>query len=182
VTNGNDMFRCLTIAFVFALGAAPLRGDESPIKPVVAVSGDNLSINGKSFDLPYEKKDFIAALGKPDRESKLANGVLIWDDLGLFACVHPQTGRITSVSIALGRDSPSFWPQKSFTGTLTVDGAAVSTDSTLTAINNAKKGKPFEKDTTDADTVSIERKSTVNYLRKNDTGRFVELTIEAKDE
>lgn len=170
------LFACLGLA------TTPMRADDRPAKPVVAISGESLSINGKTLTLPCEKKDLVAALGKPDRVAKLANTMLTWDELGVFAYMKPDTTQVTLLSIALDRDTPSFWPKKVFAGTLTVDGATVTADSTLTAINNAKKGKPFEKDATDADTVTIERKMTANILRKGSTGRFVELTIEAKDE
>jgi hypothetical protein len=176
-----------TLALFAALGlpVAAARSDDPPVagkKPAVAISGDSLTINGKSLTLPCTRKELIGALGNPDRESKLANPTLTWDDLGVFACVKPNTTTVTAVSIALDRDTPSFWPKKNFAGTLTVDGAPVTADATLAAINDAKKGKPFEKDATDADAVTIDRKVTANYLRKGNAGRFVELTVEAKDE
>ena len=50
------------------------------------------------------------------------------------------------MSIALGdvTTTMDFWPKKAFAGTLTLDGAAVTADATIDAINTAKKGESLK--------------------------------------
>ena len=152
-------------------------------KPVIAVSGDTITINGKGLALPFERTELVAALGKPDREVKLANILLTWDGQGVFAYIKPGSTQVNAVSIALGRDTPSFWPKMDFSGTLTVDGAPVTANSMVAAINKAKKGKLFEKDKfADPEAWTIEGKTTSVTLSKGSSGQFNELTISLRDE
>ncbi len=147
-------------------------------KPVVAITGESIAINGKLLKLPCEKKELVAALGDPDREASLANVLLTWDDFGMFAYVKPGTTRVLAISVAFNRDTPSFWPKKNFPGTLTVDGATVTTDSDPVQLNKSKKGKPFEKSAFDPDSMTIEGSKATLFLRKA-AGRVVEVTLDA---
>ena len=147
-------------------------------KLTIAFDRGTVSINGgKALTLMFDQKELIAALGRPDREAKLTNTLLTWDDLGIFAYVKPETPKVHAVAIALDRDpSLEFWPKKTFAGTATVDGAAVTRASTVEQINKVKKGLPFEKNEFLNDSWSFKDVKGSVYLRKGPDG-FVALEI-----
>jgi hypothetical protein len=133
----------------------------------IAIDAGTIVINGKKLTLMFDQKELITLLGKPDREAKLSNTLLTWDDLGVFAYVKPDTPKTHAFAVALGRDpSISFWPKKNFSGKLTVDGAELKADSTIAALNKAKKGELFEKNEFLDNTWSFKEPKGSVYLRK----------------
>jgi hypothetical protein len=98
--------------------------------------------------LPKEK--LIRLLGEPTRTIPRQNIMItyVWDNLGLTALEKPKYDKIVELRIAVtSRDE---WkkpfdslPANKYSGTLTVDGAVVTSDKFLSEINGAKKGKPF---------------------------------------
>ncbi len=147
-------------------------------KLTIAIDRGTLEINGgKALTLMFDQKELIASLGKPDREAKLTNTLLTWDNLGVFAYVKPGTPKVHAVAIALDRDATlDFWPKKTFAGTATVDGAPVTRDSTIEQINKMKKGLPFEKNEFLAGSWSFKDAKGSVYLRKGPDG-FVAIEI-----
>ena len=136
-------------------------------KVEVEIAGGTLVVNGKKLTLMFDQKELIELLGKPDREAKLQNTLLTWDDLGLFAYVKPGTPSVHAVAVALGRDEKiMFWPKKSFTGKLTVDGAELKADTKIAALNKAKKAPEFEKNEFLDDTWSYKTAKGSVYLRR----------------
>ena len=57
---------------------------------------------------------------------------------------EPKSGSINQVSLALGdlTTTMDFWPKKVFGGTLTLDGAEVTSETTIDAIDREKGGEP----------------------------------------
>ena len=117
-----------------------------PIEPgklVVKVDGEKLFINDKALLLPGDRKAVIELLGKPSRVLDKANTLLVWDKLGVLIYEDPDSKKIKQVTVALGEVEFEFWPKKLFRGKLTLDGAAITADTTIESINREKKGKKF---------------------------------------
>jgi hypothetical protein len=143
-------------------------------KVTIAMDDGAVVVNGKRLTLMFDEKDLFAALGKPSRtdpgRDKQSNTLHTWDELGLFAYSKSSEPKVHAFAVAFARDpeNRSFWPKKYFTGRMTVDGAVVTPDATIPAMNRMKKGLPFEKDEFLPDTFSIQHpkgKGSV-YLRK----------------
>lgn len=166
-------------------GAGP--GPIAAKKVEIAMDAGAVVINGKKLTLMFEEKDLFALLGKPSRtdpgRNKQSNTLHTWDDLGIFAYSKTSEPKVHAFAVAFGRDPENrpFWPKKYFTGKLTVDGAVVTADATVPAMNKMKKGMPFEKDEFLPDTFSIQHpkgKGSI-YLRKgpNAADGFVAIEI-----
>ena len=112
-------------------------------KLVVKVDGGKLFINDKAVPMPGDRKTVVELLGKPSRVLDKANTLLVWDELGILIYEDPDKKKILQVTVALGELKFEFWPKKMFRGKLTLDGAAVTKDSTIEGINREKKGKKF---------------------------------------
>src|SRR5262249_13367071 len=136
-----------------------------PTKLRVALDGATLMINGTRITLPCKRADLEKkVLGKPTRETKLANLLLTWDEHGLVAYQAPGGAPVHAFAVALAPGRYSFSPKKAFRGTLTVDGAPVTAQSSADAINKAKKGKPFTRDSVLTDSWSIRHEGTLVTL------------------
>lgn len=118
--------------------------DAAPKKLEVEIVDGLLSLNGKKVKVPGNPEEIIKVLGKPNRESKLANRRLTWDELGIAVLINPKSEQIIQVSFSLKKESFEFSPKKVFAGKITVDGAEVAETSTISEINRTKKGKKFE--------------------------------------
>jgi hypothetical protein len=145
----------------------------------IAFTGAVMTIDGKRFTLPAEEKALVTVLGQPDRRAELANTILTWDDLGVFAYIRSKTTTCHAFAITLGKDTPDFWPKKPFPGRLTVDGAELRSDSALDDVNDVKKGKPFKPDDVLTDVWTIDHKEGSLYLRRAPTAKtgFIKLEL-----
>lgn len=145
----------------------------------IAFTGAVMTIGGKKFTLPVDEADLVAVLGKPDRTADLANKIITWDELGVFAYVRPKTTTCHAFAICIGRDTLSFWPKKTYSGKLTVDGAELKGDSDIDDVNDAKKGKPFKEDNILTDVWSIDHKEGTLYLRRSSKPKegFIKLEL-----
>jgi hypothetical protein len=128
-----------------------------PTRLTITVAETNLSINETEVTLPAVREDLFELLGKPTRESRLANTLLTWDELGLIAYEKPETREIRAISVVLGRRPHEFWPKELFAGTLIVDGAVVSAQSTVEEINGNKTGRRFHRNRLSTDSWVIRR-------------------------
>jgi hypothetical protein len=95
--------------------------------------------------LPPRRADLVKVLGEPTRVTKLTNTCLTWDEYGLCASENPRTGKIEAITVALRKRDYKYWPKDTFTGTARVDGALVTSRSSVAEINCRKKGDPFER-------------------------------------
>ena len=133
-------------------------------KLTIDLDGDAVILGGKKFTLPLEEKELTALWGKPDRTAELANRILTWDELGIYAYVRPKESKVHALAVAYSKHDLSFWPKKNFAGKLTIDGADVTAKSTIQAIDKAKKGAAFEKSLL-PDTWKVMNKKTSIYVR-----------------
>ncbi len=109
------------------------------------IEGKELSINGKKITLPCARRVLVAVLGKPSRTLKKARMVLVWDELGVIAAEPRAGGPISGVTVALEKlKGYDFWPKQLFRGNLTIDGASVTAETTIEAINRIKTGKTLK--------------------------------------
>ncbi|HSI35677.1 MAG: hypothetical protein ACAI43_07935 [Phycisphaerae bacterium] len=142
------VFPTSAFALTVLLATLGARADvpTNPADLKVAIDGAKVVINGKTIAVPCQRAELEAALGKPDRESDLANLILTWDNFGVVAYVRKDKGVVRQVTLALDKDAPKFWPAKTFAGTLTLDGAPVTAKSTAEEINAAKTGEKLRTD------------------------------------
>ncbi|WNG14375.1 hypothetical protein [Cystobacter fuscus] len=127
---------------------APPPAPGTPENPLLTVEGTTVRYNGQL--LPWEDTGaWRRVLGPPSRETE---GILTWDELGLFLYDQdPKVPGPEAFEILLGRarlsphskGEPDSWPHKTFTGRLLVDGATVTSRSKLHEINRDKKGTDF---------------------------------------
>jgi hypothetical protein len=145
----------------------------------IAFTGAVMTMGGKKFTLPVDEDDLIAVLGKPDRTADLANKIITWDEIGVFAYIRPKTTTCHAFAICIGNDTLSFWPKKSYSGKLTVDGAELKANSDIDDVNDLKKGKPFKEDNILTDVWSIDHKEGTLYLRKSPKAKegFIKLEL-----
>ncbi|OJH37241.1 hypothetical protein BON30_28440 [Cystobacter ferrugineus] len=127
---------------------APAPAPGTPENPLLTVEGTTVRYNGQL--LPWEDTGgWRRVLGPPSRES---DGILTWDELGLF--LYDRDSKVPgpeAFEVLLGRarlspqsrGEPESWPRKNFTARLLVDGAAITNRSTLGEINRDKKGTSF---------------------------------------
>jgi hypothetical protein len=131
--------------------SAPPPAPGTPENPLLTVEGTTVRYNGQL--LPWEDTGaWRRVLGPPSRESE---GILIWDELGVFLYDQdPQRPGPESFEVLLGRTmhspltegEPEHWPRKTFTGRLLVDGSAITHRSKIHEINRGKKGSDFARD------------------------------------
>ncbi|ATB35920.1 hypothetical protein CYFUS_001334 [Cystobacter fuscus] len=130
---------------------APPPAPGTPENPLLTVEGTTVRYNGQL--LPWEDTGaWRRVLGPPSRETE---GILTWDELGVFLYDQdPQRPGPESFEVLLGRTrhsphtegEPESWPRKTFTGRLFVDGAAITSRSKIHEINRDKKGSDFARD------------------------------------
>jgi hypothetical protein len=163
-------------ALVGSLRAAG-NGKPAPKKLEVVVVGKTVTINGKKLSLPCERKALVEALGEPTREKELANRLLTWDELGVFAYQYRmESKKIHSLAMAFGKDDLEFWPKKAFTGTLMVYGAKVNGRTTLDAINKGAT-KPFKKGESLPDCYTVRDSEALLCLRESPPGNTEKRTF-----
>jgi hypothetical protein len=129
--------------------SAPPPAAGTPENPLLTVEGTTVRYNGQL--LPWEDTGaWRRVLGPPSRERE---GILTWDELGLFLYDQdPKVPGPESFEVLLGRTrhspltqtEPDFWPHKTFTARLLVDGATITSRSKIHEVNRDKKGASFE--------------------------------------
>jgi hypothetical protein len=127
---------------------APPPAPGTPENPLLTVEGITVRYNGQL--LPWEDTGaWRRVLGPPSREE---DGILTWDELGIFLYDRePKDPGPESFEVLLGRtirfepplSEPNFWPRKTFTARLLVDGAVITSRSKIHEINRDKKGTEF---------------------------------------
>jgi hypothetical protein len=120
------------------------RPDATAQQLVVTITEGVLSLNGTEVRVPASPQEFVKLLGKPSRESALANTILTWDDFGIYLYVSRDGERSIGISFSLQQESYSFIPKKVFAGRIIVDGAEITKSSTADQINVASKGAQFQ--------------------------------------
>jgi hypothetical protein len=126
-----------------ASGQDPARKANEPKGMRIVISDESVILDGQAMALPMPVKQLIALLGKPSRESRLANTVLTWDQLGMYAYVDPSSESVNAINIVFRREAYEFVPQKTFDGRVTIDEADLKAGSTVDEINAAGGGKAF---------------------------------------
>jgi hypothetical protein len=172
------LFRFVAVLAVcggsLAFGCAlPAPADEAPPrkepgKLQVEIAGGTVTVNGTKLSLPIERKDLIRLLGKPSREMELANTILTWDDLGIHAYQVLNTEKVRAIQVTLDPETYRFSPKKVFSGSLKVEGAVVTAESTIKDINRAMKQGTFRKEE-GLGSWKVQYKDCVLYLNQADT-------------
>ncbi len=119
---------------------------------VITVEGSTVRYNGQV--LPWDAKParWQQILGP---RSRLDEGISVWDELGVFLYhqgPNPDATKPSSFEVLLGRTrhstltdtEPEFWPRKTFSGRLVVDGAVIGKASTMDHINHINRDKQGE--------------------------------------
>jgi len=123
-------------------GAANMQ--QGPNVLQITVDDHSLAINGASVKIPGERSDFITLLGQPSRVERPGMVTVIWDQIGVYVTEHPKTGKTSAFSVAFNKKATlKYWPETPFKGALRVDGALITAQSTIAAINGATKTKKF---------------------------------------
>lgn len=116
-------------------------------RPHIAMNNGVLTVNGNVTKFPLNVKIFESIFGKPSRKLTLTNTIYVWDDIGVFCYGRGASSEITQLSVALNdyeSEFPfEFWPRKSFSGSLSIDGAEINGESKIPLINEKKYGEPF---------------------------------------
>lgn len=129
----------------------PPQPPQAEARHVITVDGTTVRYNGQELPWSATPDRWQQILGP---RSRLVNGISVWDELGVFLYHQgkdPDATSPTGFEVLLGRTrhspltqtEPEFWPRKTFTGRLLVDGAAIDKSSSVNAINRDKKGESF---------------------------------------
>lgn len=131
----------LTIA---AESDRPPKGNGVTPNVMIEVADGSVVLNGTRLSPPIERKDLDRLLGKPDRETSRATTILTWDDLGIRALQARGTERIVAIHVELDHEDLDVSPKKIFTGTVKIQGVAVTPASTIESISSAIKPLKLE--------------------------------------
>jgi hypothetical protein len=93
----------------------------------VGVTRKGLIIGADRFSLPSPQSRLVGILGEPDRVEELANRILVWDKLGIFAYVDPGEAIVHAVSVCFACDSMSYCPAQRYAGVVVIGNAAFRT-------------------------------------------------------
>jgi hypothetical protein len=110
----------------------------------IEILDESFILNGKELKLPVPPEEIRKLLGEPSRETKLANTILTWDELGLCAYVNPGSERVIEIHIFFKKDKLPFTPKKVFAGKAILDGSIIAESSTKEDINSVRRDKPFQ--------------------------------------
>lgn len=116
----------------------------------ITVNDGVLVVNDQVLRFPSNLNRLVSIFGNPSRKLSKHNTIYVWDDIGVFCYEDRSSSEIKQLSIALNdhnRTSPikfEFWPHKIFSGSLSIDGAALNSASKVPDINKQKSGKIFE--------------------------------------
>lgn len=140
------LIACLAFWTISVCAAdAPAPPAEPAPADQIAIDGETISINGKSLKLPCDRAEVEAILGKPDREEKLLNTILVWDKRGIVVFVKPDVGKVRQLTVALDKGDFKYWPAHRFPGKLTLDGAEVTAKTDVEELDKARTGDRLKK-------------------------------------
>ena len=85
---------------------------------VIKCNTDAIVINETQIDFPTSYNTLVSVLGKPDRELKMTNHYMIWDNYGVF-CGCTDKENILSINIYQNKqDRSEYNTKKQFKGQL----------------------------------------------------------------
>jgi hypothetical protein len=132
----------LCIGDVIPVGAAAQDPPPKAVDPktlLLTLSAGSLSLNGQEFTLPVPVQEIINVLGKPTRESRLANTILTWDELGIYIYLDPGSAQAKEIHVDFRKERVDFAPKKVFAGRVVIDKTEVTADSTTGQIDAARR-------------------------------------------
>jgi len=128
----------LTMVLACACGLPPgYEAAEGPSQVRVSVSQGSLFVNGLNLQMPGPAQEVVKILGKPDRESRLANTILTWDNLGIYVHVEPESQQANQFTVAFGKGDMPFSPQRVFAGQVTLNELEVTPETTEEQLRTA---------------------------------------------
>jgi hypothetical protein len=121
----------LLVALSLGCSSAPWKkaGDVPWTMPSdgIGVSRKGLTIGSDKLVLPTPQSRIVDILGEPDRVEDLANRILIWDKLGIFAYVHQGRTEVHAVSVSFACETMSYCPAQRYAGVVVIGNAAFRT-------------------------------------------------------
>lgn len=133
----------IAVALVIGVGL-PAQGKADPTtnpKEIkVTVKDNQFFLLEEKLTFPGELEPIVKLLGKPSRVVKNVFQYHVWDELGISAKQNTFRENKTTVGVqlALKLTDDEECPKKTFAGKLTVEGAAINSDTDIAAL-----GKPF---------------------------------------
>ena len=118
-------------------GQDPPQNLISPKDTRVSISGGALYLNGVRLQLPGPAQEVVKILGKPDRESRLANTILTWDNLGIYVHVEPGSQQANQFTVVFGKEDMPFTSKKAFAGRVSIDETEITPEATAEQIKAA---------------------------------------------
>jgi hypothetical protein len=105
--------------------------------PRIAVTGQQVTMNGTAISAKPMLADIEAVFGKADRvqDSGSGNRVYTWDKVGLVA-YEPRDGRCVSATFPFKPMGQAYDPTKMFGGSIIVDGVAMGPATDLASIKS----------------------------------------------
>lgn len=140
----TSKYRCALLVFLFlsvSFITAPAMAQAT-----IEVKGSALYLNGTLVKLPASAAEVEKIVGKADRSMAGVRRVLTWDKLGLIAYQKLESDDVIEINAILNITDNSFpfTPERSFAGSLTIDGAKLTSTSTRDSINRSKIGGKFK--------------------------------------
>lgn len=140
----------------------PHREASAAQNKVVSLSfeGETLVINGTKVAFPSTVEAVSEVLGAPDRIVGLANRILVWDDLGIYAYQNDEASPIFSVVAEFKREGFQFSPRSSFPGRVALPNINISSQTTheeLKAIGFDEKNAEYNSPGTGFPSIEVGR-------------------------
>jgi hypothetical protein len=75
--------------------------------------------------LPGQSSALVEALGVPSRTEELTNRILTWDELGVYAFLYPDDGRVHAIAFSFECKDLTFCPGSAYAGKIAVGSTEV---------------------------------------------------------
>jgi hypothetical protein len=105
--------------------ATPHEATNEPAAKHVKVVRRGIIIDDALVRLPDDASNLVQVLGPPSRTENLANRILTWDELGVYAFVYPDDSRMHTIAFTFECEDLTFCPANAYSGHITVRGTEV---------------------------------------------------------
>ncbi len=121
------VFLCLLSVFIVVINCKK----ENQIE----INDNELFINGKEIEIPWDLQTVLNIIGKYDRVSKLANNIYTYDNNGILVYEEPGSSKVSSIDLYWVKTTYPFSSKQVFSGTFIVNKIPYTGQTTIEQIS-----------------------------------------------